>query len=185
MELRCWKDQRGMWGGEKKNQVTALSALGMFCLHCCQWSWCSVGSNLKHVCMYFHIIFRQNCRKNAIINKRAWLTGKSDRWANKSLLYWIGAISLSFCMWPAFLTASYYCHPVTTAAAISFTSSEERDNPSASSPPVVWVSFLPEGLMASWRELFPTGPSKSNVHEMKWKTRKQIYRFKAVKLFSP
>lgn len=153
-------------GGGAGKLVTALSALGMFCFHCCQWSWCTIGSNLKHFCMCFHIIFRQDCGKNAIIKERTWLTRKWDIWASKSLLYWIYVISLSFCMWPAFLTASYYQNPITTAAAISFASSEERDNPSASYSPVLWVRFLPGGLMVSWRELFLTGLSKKQcAHE--------------------
>lgn len=116
--------------------------------------------------MCFHIIFRQDCGKNAIIKERAWLTRNLDRWASKSLLYWIYGISLSFCMWPAFLTASYYQSPMTTATAISFTPSEERDNPSASFSPLVWVSFFLGGLMVSWKELFPTGLCKKQcAHE--------------------
>ena len=133
------RSERDVREGEKSQQVTALSALGMFCLCCCQWSWCAIRSNLKHFSMCFCIKHGQDCANNAIIKERTWLTRKLDRWANKSLVYWIYVISLSFCMWPAFPTTSYYQNAVTTAAAISFTSSEESDNPSASSSPVVWV----------------------------------------------
>lgn len=166
------KRSEGCRGGRRGGkQVTALSALGMFCLHSCQWSWCAIKSNLKRFCVCFCIIFRQDCGKNAIIKERTWLTRKLDRWDKKSLLYWIYVISLSFCMWPAFLTVSYYQNPITTAAAISFTSLEERDNPSASSSPAVWVRFLPGGLMVCWRELFPTVLSKKQCAHESWSGR--------------
>lgn len=74
-------------------------------------------------------------------------------------------------MWPAFLTAAYYQSPITTAAAISFTSLEERDNPSASFSPVVWVSFFLGGLMVSWKELFPTGLCKKQCAHESWSGR--------------
>lgn len=73
----------------KKMQVTALSALGIFCLLCCQWSWGTIGHNLKHFPMCFYLIYRQDCGKNAITKERTWLSRKLDRWASKTLLYWI------------------------------------------------------------------------------------------------
>lgn len=49
--------------------------------------------------------------------------------------------------------------------------SEEWDNPSASSSPVVWVRVLPGALMGSWRELFPTGLSKKQREHKPWSGR--------------